>query len=211
MKVILIRPPHHHMIRTNVPKSVEEETGMYPPLGLLYVAAGVQKWTNAEVELLDAPARGFGQKEIAEYISENKFDVAGVQTMTFNLVDAIKTVRTVKSTHKDIHITLGGPHVNLYPEETLSIEGADSLVLGEGERTFAEMINALEKDSDIADVSGVAVMRDGNVVMGQKRLLEEDLDDLPQPARNLIDNSQYWSVLAKSPFKSISSLASTRK
>ena len=56
MKVILIRPPQHHMISTNVPESVDTETGMYPPLGLLYVAAGLGAWTNAEVELLDAPA-----------------------------------------------------------------------------------------------------------------------------------------------------------
>ena len=56
MKVLLIRPPHHHMITTNVPKSVDTETGMYPPLGLLYVAAGLGAWTDAEVELLDAPA-----------------------------------------------------------------------------------------------------------------------------------------------------------
>ena len=31
MKVMLIRPPHDHMITTNVPRSVDAETGMYPP------------------------------------------------------------------------------------------------------------------------------------------------------------------------------------
>ena len=197
MKVLLIRPPHDHMITTNVPKSVDTETGMYPPLGLLYVAAGLAAWTDAEVELLDAPALHLDQKGIAGRIAETKPDIVGIQTMTFTLIDAIATVRSSKSAYPSAHVSLGGPHVNLYPEETLSIEGVDSLVLGEGERTFAEMVNALAEGAEIADVQGVAVMRNGKVSTMQARALESNLDSLPPPARNLLDSSLYWSVLAK--------------
>jgi anaerobic magnesium-protoporphyrin IX monomethyl ester cyclase len=197
MKVLLIRPPHEHMIRTNVPKSVDTETGMYPPLGLLYVAAGLKAWSDAEVELLDAPALGLGQKGIGERIAVLKPDVVGIQAMTFTLIDAIATVRTAKSACPGAHVSLGGPHVNLYPEETLSIEGVDSLVLGEGERAFAEMVKVLGEGGEIADVLGVAVRRDGAVVTKGARDLESNLDALPQPARDLIDSSLYWSVLAK--------------
>jgi anaerobic magnesium-protoporphyrin IX monomethyl ester cyclase len=197
MKVLLIRPPHHHMITTNVPKSVDTETGMYPPLGLLYVAAGLQAWTDAQVELLDAPALNLDQKAIAERIARAGPDVIGIQAMTFTLIDAIQTVRTVKSVCPGAHVCLGGPHVNLYPEETLGIPGVDSLVLGEGERTFAEMVNALANGADPAAVPGVAVAHNGKLSATQARPLESNLDTLPQPARNLIDNSLYWSVLAK--------------
>jgi len=197
MKVLLIRPPHHYMITTNVPKSVDTETGMYPPLGLLYVAAGLKAWTDAEVELLDAPALHLDQKGIAERIARARPDIVGIQAMTFTLIDAIQTVRTVKSTYPSAHVSLGGPHVNLYPEETLSIEGVDSLVLGEGERTFAEMVNALDSGADIADLAGVAVMRNGKPSTTEARALEANLDSLPHPARDLIDSSLYWSVLAK--------------
>ena len=117
--------------------------------------------------------------------------------MTFTLVDAIATVRSAKSACPDTHVSLGGPHVNLYPEETLSIEGVDSLVLGEGERAFADLVNTLAGGGDIAGVEGVAVLRDGRVSSTQARALEADLDSLPHPARDLIDTSLYWSVLAK--------------
>ena len=197
MKVLLIRPPHHHMITTNVPESVDTETGMYPPLGLLYVAAGVRSWTDAQVELLDAPALHLDQKGITERITQARPDIVGIQTMTFTLIDAIATVRTSKSAYPSAHISLGGPHVNLYPEETLSIEGVDSLVLGEGERPFADMVNALTGGADITDVPGVAVMRNGKPSTTKARALESNLDNLPQPDRDLIDNSLYWSVLAK--------------
>ena len=197
MKVLLIRPPHDHMITTNVPKSVDTETGMYPPLGLLYVAAGLQAWTDVQVELLDAPALRLNQKGIAERIAQSRPNIVGIQAMTFTLIDVIATVHTAKSACPGTHVSLGGPHVNLYPEETLSIEGVDSLVLGEGERTFAEMVNAFFRGADIANVQGVAVMRNGKVSTMQARALEANLDSLPQPARDLIDTSLYWSVLAK--------------
>jgi radical SAM superfamily enzyme YgiQ (UPF0313 family) len=197
MKVLLIRPPHHHMITTNVPESVDTETGMYPPLGLLYVAAGLKAWTDTEVELLDAPALHLDQKGIGERAAEAKADVVGIQAMTFTLVDAIATVRTIKSACPNAHISLGGPHVNLYPEETLSIEGVDSLVLGEGERPFADMINTMAGGGEIANVAGVSVMRNGKISTTLARPLEPNLDDLPQPDRDLIDNPLYWSILAK--------------
>ena len=197
MKVVLIRPPHDHMITTNVPKSVDTETGMYPPLGLLYVGAGLGAWTDAEVQLLDAPALHLDQKGIGERVAQIGPDVVGVQVMTFTLVDTIATVRTVKSVCPGAHVSLGGPHVNLYLQETLSIKGVDSLVLGEGERPFADMVNALAGGADIADVPGIAVMRDGKLITTGARALESNLDDLPQPDRNLLDNLLYWSVLAK--------------
>lgn len=197
MKVLLIRPPHDHMITTNVPESVDTETGMYPPLGLLYVAAGLKAWTDADVELLDTLALHMDQDDIARHIARNKPDVVGIQAMTFTLVDAIATVRSSKAACPNAHVSLGGPHVNLYPEETLRIAGVDSLVLGEGERPFAELVNALAVGGDIADVEGVAVMRGGRISTTHARALEADLDSLPHPARDLIDTSLYWSVLAK--------------
>jgi radical SAM superfamily enzyme YgiQ (UPF0313 family) len=71
------------------------------------------------------------------------------------------------------------------------------LALGEGERTFAEMVNALANGADPAAVPGAAATRNGKLSTTQARPLESNLDTLPQPARNLIDNSLYWSVLAK--------------
>ncbi len=198
MKVLLIRPPHEHMIRTNVPKSVDEETGAYPPLGLLYVAAGLKEWCNAEVKLLDAPALRLNQKAIGDFVSEFMPDIVGIQAMTFTVVDAIQTVQTVKSVYAGAHISLGGPHVNLYPKETLRIDGVDSIILGEGERVFADMVNAIAEKADIAQVQGVAILRNGEVKSNGPRELESHLDDLPQPDRDIIDTGIYWSVLAKS-------------
>ena len=111
MKVLLIYPPSFHMITTNVPSEVEEASGVYPPLGLLYVAAYAEKHTSADIAVLDTQAEGLDYKQIEERISAFGPDVVGIQTMTFTLIDAIETARTVKRVSKDIHVCLGGPHV----------------------------------------------------------------------------------------------------
>lgn len=197
MKVLLIQPPTEHMLMTNVPKSVDEETGCYPPLGLLYVAAGARAWTEAEVEVLDAPALNLDQTAIGQHVRRQAPDIVGIQVLTFTVVDAIQTVRTVKAARPAAHVTLGGPHVNLYPRETLSIAGVNSLVLGEGERVFAELVNTIADGGVAGDVPDVGVIRDGQYNDATARPLETSLDDLPHPARDMLDIKRYWSVLAK--------------
>ncbi len=197
MKVLLIYPPTDHMLTTAVPKFIVEGASVCPPLGLLYVAAGAKRWTQAEVKVLDAPAMRLDQAAIGRRVGEFAPDVVGIQTMTFTLVDAIQTVRTVKAARPEAHVVLGGPHVNIFPAETLGIPGVDSLVLGEGERTFADLVNALAEGGRPGDVAGVAVRSNDEYQPTRARPLEESLDDLPHPARELVDTSLYWSVLAK--------------
>jgi len=196
VKVLLIYPPSFHMITTNVPSEVEEASGVYPPLGLLYVAAYAEKHTSADIAVLDTQAEGLDYKQIEERISAFGPDVVGIQTMTFTLIDAIETARTVKRVSKDIHVCLGGPHVNIYPEETLEIPDVDSLVMGEGEMVFSELIQCLDEGKSLEGVTGVAFRRAGEVMTTGRRPFISDLDALPHPARHLVPYKEYTSALA---------------
>ena len=53
--------------------------------------------------------------------------------MTFTLIDAIKTAKIVKEINPNIKIILGGPHVIIYPTETIGIKEVDFVILGEAE------------------------------------------------------------------------------
>ena len=196
MKVLLIYPPSDHIITTNVPSEVEEASGVYPPLGLLYVAAYAEKRTSAEVAVLDTQVEKLGTKEIEERVSAYGPDIVGIQAMTFTLVDAMETARAVKRVSEGIHVCLGGPHVNIYPEETLEIPEVDSLVMGEGEVVFSELVRCLEAGKSLEEVTGVAFRRDGKAVVTGRRPFIQDLDALPHPARHLVPYREYTSALA---------------
>ncbi len=197
MKVLLISPPDANMITTNVPSVVDEESGLYPPLGLLYVAAYLKKNTDHEVEVLDTHVDRLTYPQIEEEIRRRKPDLVGIQTMTFTLIDVVLTARAVKNVDPEIPVVLGGPHVYIYPEETIGLPEIDYLVIGEGEETFTHLINALANGKDLALVPSIAYKRNGRVFKNALVPLHDDLNKLPFPARELIPQSRYTSVLAQ--------------
>lgn len=199
MKVLLISPPDENMITTNVPSVVDEESGVYPPLGLLYVAAYLQQNSDCEVEILDTHVDRLSYPEIETEIRRRNPDLVGIQTMTFTVIDAILTARVVKKVNPDIPVVLGGPHVYIYPQETIGIPEVDFLVIGEGEETFTRLVHALSKGEDLARVPAIAYKRNGRTFQNPLVPLHDDLNKLPFPARHLIPQQRYTSVLAKRP------------
>ncbi len=197
MKVLLIYPPNKHMLTTNVPSFVEEEKGCYPPLGLLYVAAYAEKYTDHRIQILDAQAEQLDLTDIEEEIKNRAPDIVGIQTMTFTLIDAILTAKIVKKVSKNIHVNLGGPHVSIYPNETINLSEIDSLTLGEGEIAFTELINSLSSGRNLKEVPGIVYKEEGRVVNTGVRDFIQDLDALPFPARHLTLHRKYFSLLAK--------------
>jgi len=197
MKVLLIYPPHEHMITTNAPELVDQESGIHPPLGLLYVAAYAEARTSHQIAALDTVASRLSIHDIKGRIEAARPDVVGIQTQTFTLVDAFQTAQAVKRVNPEIHVCLGGPHVNLFPEETIRRAEVDSVVLGEGEIVFSRLLEALEGGQDLGSLVGVVSKRGKEIVANPPGPLIDDLDSLPFPARHLTPIHAYRSVLAK--------------
>lgn len=198
MKVLLIYPPADHMITTNLPDVVDDERGAYPPLGLMYVAAYALKNLDVEVKILDSQFETTGFEGIRKTIASFAPDVVGIQAMTFTLIDAIMTADIVKEIKPETHVTIGGPHCNIFPEETLALRSVDSIVLNEGEITFTNLLRALKERRPLSQVQGIGYKeRDGTVRFTPRVPLLDDLDQLPHPARTLLPYEKYFSVLSK--------------
>ncbi len=197
MKILLIQPPDSHIITTNVPAVVDEETGLYPPLGLLYVAAFAETNTSHSVEILDCLAERIEHERIADTIRERKPDLVGIQAMTFTLIDAVLTAKAVKEANPSIPVLLGGPHVYIYPEETLSIPQVDYILRGEAEETFSQFLETLDSGGDFLLIPGLGYKQNGEIRLNPLPPLLSDLDRLPLPARHLVPQERYYSVLAK--------------
>ena len=144
MKILLINPPSSNLILTNLPKILAQEDPM-PPLGLMYVAAYLKKYTNHEIKILDCLIDKINHEQLKEKIKQEKPDVVGITTLTFTLIDVLKTARIIKELNQNIKVILGGPHVNIYPEETLNFSEIDYLILGEGEKPTKDLIDNLNQ------------------------------------------------------------------
>ncbi|MCO5165311.1 MAG: B12-binding domain-containing radical SAM protein [Planctomycetes bacterium] len=200
MRVALVIPPETHSIESSVPRGLESGKGVYPKLGLLYVAAHLEARRGVSPRVIDCPAEGLDHDGLAARLRAEAPDLVGVTTLTFNLIDAWKAVRTAKRELPGAKVCVGGQHVTLYPEETLGLEGVDFIVHGEGERTFTWLVEALERGDGpdaLARIPGLG-LKDGaalRVNPVQDRI--DDLDQLPMPARHLVDLARYDHVAAQ--------------
>ena len=197
MRILLINPPRNNELLGNNPAIIDDERGHNPPLGLLYLAAYLERFTDHHVEVLDAQVEEAGYDTVREEIDRRKPDVAGITTMTFTLIDVLQTAQLVKSLDPSTQVVLGGPHVHLYPEETLAFPEVDYLVLGEGEVPFARLLERIGDPKALAQVAGIAFKHDNRMTVTGIRDLEPDLDALPFPARHLTPYKKYSSVIAK--------------
>lgn len=197
MKILLINPPRDNEIIANNPSIIEEERGYSPPLGLLYIAAFIEKYTKHEISVIDAQVDKLDYSSLKEKIVYFLPDVVGITAMTMTMVDVVKTLHIIKGISSNIKVVLGGPHVNLFPNETIRLEGVDYLVLGEGEAVFADLINAIETGADLSRIPGLVFKDKAKIVNTGQSSLVNNLDEIPFPARHLVPYKKYTSLLAK--------------
>jgi len=196
MKILLINPPTANMITTEVPSLVSEERGFNPPLGIMYIAAHLEK-AGYDVKVIDADAEELNYSELTTTIRAYGPDIVGLSAMSFTLIDCMEIAKLVKSVDKDIKIFIGGPHVNIYPEETIRTPEIDYVVLGEGEFTTVDLVKNIDSIKNLKKIKGLVFKENGTVRnMGRPDLIK-DLDKIYFPARHLTPYKKYSSLLAK--------------
>lgn len=196
MKILLINPPDKNTIVADNPPFIDEERGVNPPLGLLYIAAYLRQNSSHEIEILDTLVEGIGYDKLPDIIRQKSPDVVGITAMTFTLVDVMQTAKIVKSISDQIKIVLGGPHASIYPRETASLKEIDFVIAGEGEKLFLELINNINNYKYLASLKGLYFKYKGLVSGDGQTDFIKDLDSLPFPARDLVPYKKYTSILS---------------
>lgn len=178
MKIVFILPT----LRS--PYSVCPE----PPLGLAYLASSLSKYrADLKIEIID----GFllGQRKYYEKISNVKADIVGVSTTMSQLSQALMIPQIVNE--KDIKFIIGGPGVVNLPSSKLYESGYSVICYGEGESTVVELVHAFENGLPLGDIAGISYLNQGREVKTQPRELIKNLDEIPFPARDLLDMEKY--------------------
>jgi len=106
----------------------------------------------------------------------------GIMLYSFATAQADEVYREVSRAVVDAVYIAGGPHPSALPEQVL--EHFDFVVIGEGEETLPELIEAIENSRDPASVKGIAYKCQGQVLFTEKRP-PVDLDSYPPFAKIL--------------------------
>lgn len=194
MKVLLINPPSFHIAKSSVEWDLGiESIGAYPPLGLMQIAAQVLKSTDYQIKIIDTVVSKMDYATLEKDIVDFAPDVVGMTAFTFAFYDLMQTAKLVKKINPNIHICLGGPHTTVFARETVAKPEIDSIVLGEGEFIFIELLKALEEKKDIKTVKGLVIKDKGKVIQTGEPGFTSNLDELPYPAFELVPFKEYYS------------------
>lgn len=197
MKVLLINPPAENEILSCNPEIIKTERGFDPPLGLLYLAGYLKKYSRHELKMIDAQVEKLDYQKLREEIKKISPDVIGITAMTFTLLDVLKTIETAKELCPDVKIVLGGPHVHIYPEETANLKNIDYVVLGEGEETFFKLLENINNAEMLKEIPGLVFKNQNKIINTGVKKYCENLDNLPFPPREMLPYKKYFSLLAK--------------
>jgi magnesium-protoporphyrin IX monomethyl ester (oxidative) cyclase len=71
---------------------------------------------------------------------------------------------------------------------------ADFVIIGEGELSFAKLIDCLENNASVGDIDGIAFKHGDEIVVNPKTQFIKNLDELPFPARDLLNWPKYYAT-----------------
>ena len=183
MQILLLSPPTISAV-----KAVVGTTG--PPLGLAYLASMVRD--EHDVRIVDSLAEDYNYGDVERIIKKYDPDVVGITSTTSMIPDAYAIAKIAKRYNENVKIVMGGPHVTFLPERTFQeCPYIDFIVRGEGELTFRELINSLERDGDPSNILGLSINLRDKVRNNPPRPLIKDIDTIPMPSYDLLPMEKY--------------------
>ena len=165
-------------------------------LGPLGVATVVSKMDGWDVEVIDENNyRKFGPRDSAGLPDHNTLQTirhadvvglyGGLSSTIYRLYDLARAYR-----QKGVITIAGGQHFAGENAQEALENGVDYVVVGEGENTIRELLQAIRDKRDPSEIRGIKFMRSGNIVQTLERPPITDFDSLPLPDFDLIRYSR---------------------
>lgn len=163
----------------------------YFPLGLLYLAAFIRE-RGFSVEIFDGTfMEGIHDFEAA--LKKHRPKIVGISAVQPNREMALSLASVAHA--QEAVVILGGPDPTYTPATYLAADGVDVVVHHEGELTIAELIQKIKTGDDYRSLDGIAYRdHQGNIQINPRREFILNLDELPLPARDMIDMHNYLDV-----------------
>ena len=203
-KIMLIYPPGEVYQRgedrcqINVEASVSNALRACNDLGSV---ASILK-SKYEIFLKDYPAENLSFENFkSDFLSFNP-DIIFISITNGSIYDDLAFVSKIKEIKKDILVVLKGalffnPEQDLFDE--LDLSNVDYLIGGEVEFIISDLLEG----NNIEVIQGISYKKDGNWVSNNLIEFCSDLDSIPFPSRELMNNSLYINPATNSPMATI--------
>jgi radical SAM superfamily enzyme YgiQ (UPF0313 family) len=169
---------------------------VFMTLGILKVAAVLER-AGIEVEILDLAGVENYEAVVEDHARSSQATCYGLTATTPQMPAATKAYETIRRVRPDVRIILGGPHATLthaahrFEQKRNSVGRATKAL-----RRLAEMFDVLVVgDGEVAVFEALQdippKLVDGDDPKSKLFLNDESLNELPLPARHLVDVDSY--------------------
>jgi anaerobic magnesium-protoporphyrin IX monomethyl ester cyclase len=178
MKILLISPPLHSLYFA--------ARVILPPLGLLYVAGKLDA-DGHQVEVRDMSFHEGPE-------TYDGFDLVGITCTTPQYPEALQYAR--RAHDAGCRTLIGGTHVTFTTQTTLRLGYVDYVIRGEGEQAVSILARNLQQEGSRFDPRRVPSLSwfdpETKAVVDNPQITDiKTVDDLPRPARHLLDMEPY--------------------
>lgn len=163
------------------------------PMGMLCVSSYVKQSGIAKVFTLNLNhVEGNEFDILSSFVKTNDIQAFGIGGLSGEFQDVSRIVRYMRQIKENLVIIVGGGIMTADPQVTMkALPEIDYGIIGEGEITIVELLDALANNKDITHIAGLIYREKDGLVQTKRRPEIEDLDSLPLPDYDGFNYKQY--------------------
>ncbi len=167
----------------------ERIDGPFAPLGPLYLASCLRE-AGLTPGFFDG-THASSVRDFAEALDAQRPRAVGIYATVISRHVALKMARLAHS--RGIPVVAGGPDPSSAPHVYLQDGSVDAVARGEGEMTVVDLARFFggQGPGDLQSILGLSIKEGDSVVATPNRPYIENLDQVPYPARDLVDWPSY--------------------
>lgn len=205
-KILLINSPRVSDELLNTHAAKDRFFEVYPPVGLLYLAATIQRDApGVEVEVRDLHIESIKEaradrdvdweKTCAGWIDEISPDLVGLSCMFGSSYDYVRRYGSfIRKKYPSLILVGGGVHITGLAKKDQLDDFLDFVCLNEAEHHFTGLVRYLNGEQDklpgVAAVHKNLLRAPGDLIAGN--VTEDEVDKLPLPDWSKIDLESYY-------------------
>ncbi|GAF84177.1 unnamed protein product, partial [marine sediment metagenome] len=137
---------------------------------------------------------GLSKEDVVRTVEEYEPDIVGLSWI-FTTLDGVlqPLAESIKAASPHTALVFGGTHATVMAEQLVREPFVDYVIRGEGDYAFLRLVEYLEQKRPIEEVNNLTWLENGRVRSTPQEFIQ-DLDELPLPARHLLDMEGYLRI-----------------
>jgi len=206
IKKVLLYYPYGELFQRGEDRSQGEikhssATSLRASNDLGYMAA-VLRDINIKVKIVDYMGENKGEQDFVNDLQDFKPDLIVSSMTTATLLDDLKIFALAKEFYPNIITVAKGAYfysAKFSSEDSEAFKAMDYALVGECETIIDKLVTVLSEQKDLSSLKGLVWRKEDVYVSNGPADFVEDLDNIPFPARDLMNNKLYILPITGEP------------